>query len=370
MAKFVKGMELCEDFFNDCARGVIEENFPQLKYSAGLLGYGSDVLGYDDAVSTDHMWGPRFYLLLRGDDISQKQGIFRALCENLPYTYKGCSVNFTRPDPNDNGVQHPRLIDKGCVNPLVFIQTFEDYLLEQLGTSDLDTIRPYEWLAFSEHRLLSLVSGRFFVDGLNCAQRLSKIQYYPETVKLYLIASNWECIASEQAFVKRCGECGDEIGSRIICARICERLMRLCFLYKDTYAPYSKWFGTAFQRLDVDDKIKQTIGAALSADRLEEREDKLVGAQALVADLHNASGLTAFVDYQIQRYFGRNIKVIFADKFVEAVRNRLVNTAFENIPLIGTFSQIGGLSSMADDRRYYRQIMGVYSENSPLPDET
>ena len=360
MSKFIKGMELCENFFNDCAKTIIEDNFPNLKYSAGLIGYGSDVLGYDDIVSTDHMWGPRFYLFLSKTDITEKDKIFNVLSENLPYTYKGYSVNFTEPDPNDCGVQHPKFIREGKVNPLIFIQTFDDYLIEQLDISDLDNIKPYEWLAFSEHRLLSLVSGKFFVDGLHCTEIISKIKYYPRDVKLYLIASNWENISSEQAFVKRCGECGDEIGSRIICSRICERLMRLCFLYKDTYAPYSKWFGTAFNSLDIDNKIKKMINEALSADNLMEREKMLVEAQAFIADLHNASGLTEFVDYQIENYFGRDIKVILADKFVEATTMELVGTAFEKVPLIGSFSQVGGISSITDEKKYYKQITGLY----------
>lgn len=362
MKKFIKGLDLCEGFFNSFAKGIIEEHFPNLRYTAGLIGYGSDVLGYDDPISTDHMWGPRFYLFLDKEDICQKDSIFQVLSENLPYTYEGYSVNFTEPDPNDCGVQHPKYISEGKVNPLIFIQTFDDYLIEQLGTSDLDSIKPFEWLAFSEHRLLSLASGKLFVDGLNCADTLSKIKYYPREVKLYMIASNWDIIASEQAFIKRCGECGDEIGSRIICARIAERLMRLCFMYKNTYAPYSKWFGTAFDRLGVDDKVKNTISLALSANSLEEREDRIVEAQALVAEMHNASGLTDFVDYQIESYFGRNIKVIFADKFAEATANELKNTAFENVPLIGTLSQIGGLSSFADEKEYYAQIAKLYGK--------
>lgn len=362
MGDFIKGMALCEGFFHDCAKGILEEHFPDLKYSAGLIGYGSDVLGYDDAVSTDHMWGPRFYLFLRQDDLSRKDRIFQVFSEGLPYTYKGFSVNFTQPDPNDCGVQHPKLISEGTVNPLIFIESFDDFLAEQLGVSDLDHIRPFEWLSFSEHRLLSLVAGKFFVDGLNCAEMISKIRYYPRNVKLYLIASNWDIIASEQAFIKRCGECGDEIGSRIICARIAERLMRLCFLYKDTYAPYSKWFGTAFSKLDVGKGIKFAIEGALSASSLTEREEKIVEAQALVADLHNASGLTDFVDYRIENYFGRNIKVIFADKFAQAAGKELRNTPFEKIPLIGTFSQIGGLSEFSDEKKYYKRITEIYGD--------
>lgn len=126
-----------------------------------------------------------------------------------------------------------------------------------------------------------------------------------------------------------CGEVGDEIGLQIICARITERLMRLCFLYQDTYAPYSKWFGTAFNKLDIDEKIKIKINAALKANDLTERENNLVEAQALVAELHNASGLTDNVDYNIEFYFGRDIKVIFAEKVVDATIEKLKGTVLE-----------------------------------------
>ena len=356
----MKGLYLCKGFFHACAEPVIDQYFPNLKYSAGLIGYGSDVLGYDDPVSTDHMWGPRFYMFLDKHEISKKDKIFKVLSENLPYTYQGFSVNFTEPNPNDNGVQHPALINSGNVNPLIFIYAFDDYLDEQLGISNFDKITPLDWLAFSEHRLLSLVSGRFFKDDLHLKERISKIKFYPKDVKIYLIASNWNIIACEQAFVRRCGDVGDEIGSQIICARIAERLIRLCFLYKEKYAPYSKWFGTAFHALDINEDIKKHISAALSANSLSEREDNIVKAQKAVADLHNESAITDYVDCKIESYFGRNIQVIFAEKLVDATAAKLNGTEFENIPLIGTWSQLGGLSDFSDEKAYYQQIKNVY----------
>ena len=351
---------MCEEFFNECAKPIIGKYFPNLQYSAGLIGYGSDVLGYDDEVSRDHMWGPRFYMFLSEKDIDKKDEIFNKFAGNLPYEYMGYSVNFTEPDSNDCGVQHPKLINNGKVNPLIFIQTFDEFLIDEIGTADLDNISPMDWIAFSEHRLLSLVSGRLFEDRLNIKNQTDKIKFYPDTVKLYLIASQWNIIASEQAFVKRCGDVNDEIGSQIICARIAEKLMRLCFLYKDTYAPYSKWFGTAFGKLDIDETIKEKINSALKANDLTERENNLVEAQALVADLHNASGLTDKVEYSVESYFRRDIKVIFADKFVDATVEKLKGTVFENIPLIGTMSQFGGLSDFADEKVYYEQIKKIY----------
>ncbi|NCB93091.1 MAG: hypothetical protein EOM40_11125 [Clostridia bacterium] len=57
MGKFIKGMELCEQFFFDCAKPLLDQYFPDLTYSAGLVGYGSDILGFDDETSTDHTSG-------------------------------------------------------------------------------------------------------------------------------------------------------------------------------------------------------------------------------------------------------------------------------------------------------------------------
>ena len=111
---------------------------------------------------------------------------------------------------------------------------------------------------------------------------------------------------------------------------------------------------------NIYESIKTKINAALQANDLTERENNLVEAQALAADLHNVSGLTDKVDYSIESYFGRDIKVIFADKFVDATVEKLKGTVFENIPLIGTMSQFGGSSSFADEKAYYKQIKMIY----------
>lgn len=335
MADFIKGLDLCRNFFFDTAKPILDRHYPTLNYTAGLIGYGSDVLGYDDEVSRDHMWGPRFYMFLNRKDLHLKNQIFDTLADELPYTYMGYSVNFTEPDPHDNGVQHPKMIFSGRVNPLIFILTFDEFLEDQLGTCDIEHLTEPDFLTMSQHRLMSLAAGSLFVDDLGLGQRLEPIRFYPDSVKRYLIASNWSIIASEEAFVRRCSDVGDDIGSIIICARIAERLMRLCFLYTNQYAPYSKWFGTAFRLLDVDNRIKTAIDGALHAGDIHIREEKLVEAQALVAELHNQSAVTAPVDFHIESYFGRDILVIFADKFADATAETLKGTAFENVPLIG-----------------------------------
>lgn len=361
MLNFIKGLELCQSFFNEAAKPVLEEHFPNLEYSAGLIGYGSDVLGFDDITSTDHMWGPRFYLFIRENDKYLTGEIMQVFAKRLPYTYKGYSVNFSEPDPNDNGVRHPVFIESGEVSPLIFIKYIDDFLKEYLGTGELDNIDAIDWLSFSEHKLLALTSGKLFVDMLNVKTKLELIKFYPEDIKLYLIASQWALIAEEQAFVKRCGSCGDDIGSRIICSRIIERLMRLCFLYCERYAPYSKWFGTAFDGLSVSEDVKKEIKLALTANDLLERELHLVNAQVLVGYLHNSTGITDKVDIQIQSYFGRDIKVIFADKFVEATKIKLINSPLYNAPFMGMLSQVGNFTVISENNKYIPNVKSLYT---------
>lgn len=342
MPAFIPGRELCERFFRTCAQPILTETFPSLRYSAGLLGYGSDVLGYDDEVSTDHMWGPRFYLFLSREDLPLVPDLLRAFSRGLPHTFEGYSVNFSAPDPDDNGVRHPEFIESGEVSPLIFFHEFDAFLEEYLGSQNPQDASPAEWLTFEEHRLLALSLAQFYVDGLDLAPRLEPLRQYPDDVRRYLIASQWEQIAEEQAFVTRCGARGDELGARLICARIAERLMRLCFLYQGKYAPYSKWFGTAFSRLSGCAHIAHELREALRSGDVSEREEHLVAAQSMTAQLHNQSGLTAPVETAPQNYFGRRIRVIRAERIAEITAASLEGTPLENAPLCGSVSELGG----------------------------
>lgn len=361
MKDFIKGLDLCEKFFNDVVKPILDDQFPYLKYSAGLIGYGSDVLGFDDEISTDHMWGPRLYLFLDDKDMGLKDKILSIFSNNFPYVYKGYSVNFSEPDPNDNGVRHPEYITSGMVSPLIFIHSINEYLKDYLGINDFTNLSELDWLAFSEHKLLTLTSGKLFVDDLEIQELLEKLIFYPKDVKLFLIASNWSLIAKEQAFVRRCFDVGDEIGSILVCARIAERLMRLAFLYCEQYAPYSKWFGKSFGLLPVDESIKAAVHKAVTAANISDRENNIVLAQKLLADLHNTLLLTEFIDIKIENYFSRDIKVIYAEKICDAIAQKLLGTPLEDFPLIGTVSEVANFDTLSDCPEYAQNIKSLYA---------
>lgn len=47
MTQFIHGVQLKEMFYREAVAPILLAAFPGLRYSAALIGYGSDVLGYD-----------------------------------------------------------------------------------------------------------------------------------------------------------------------------------------------------------------------------------------------------------------------------------------------------------------------------------
>lgn len=358
----LQGLELCRAFFAECGRPLLAAHFPGLPYAAALLGYGSDVLGYDDATSRDHMWGPRFYLFLREEDIAAAPQLMEVFRQNLPVEFMGFSVNFSAPDPADGGVRVPEPVDCSPVNPLIFIHTPGGYIEGYLGKYPPDTYDEADWLCFDEQRLLALTSGEVFHDGIGLARLRGQLAFYPDTVWRYLLASQWANLAQEQAFIQRTAQTGDELGSRILAARTAERLMRLALLYRRQYAPYSKWFGRAFSELCLGNHLPELLEEALAAPDGDARQEALVLAQLTVGKMHNDSALTEPLPLSIEPYFSRSsIRVIYADRFAYALQATLAGTALEGIPLLGTMSQLH-LTNLLASEQYIGRLRPLYTQ--------
>lgn len=358
MPEFIRGMELSEGFFWEEAKPILDRDFPGVPYTAGFLGYGSDVLGYDDYVSTDHMWGPRFYLFLREEDYEKRDEMMAAFSRCLPRTYRGYSVHFGEAD--GDGVRHMEEGESDALSPLIFIETVRNYTRNYLGYFPCDALKNREWLSISEHRLLTFTAGKLFVDDLGLAGIRESLAFYPPAVKTYLVASQWNIVAEEQAFCRRCADRGDDIGSVLVASRIAERLMRLCFLYCDRYAPYSKWFGTAFAGLPIPEAIGEEIRLLMAAGNAKEREEHLVRAQCLVAGLHNHVGFSSPLDIQVRSYYGRDIQVLFADEFAQQIARDLKGSDLEGVPLFGGISQVANLTCLWEGTGHQAAFCGLY----------
>ena len=325
MPDFINGLALAEAFYFEAARPILDAHFPALKHSAALLGWSSEVLGYDDAQSTDHSWGPRFYLFLSEADRPRYEKLVqRALAENLPQTFRGYPTNFGQPD--EIGVRLAGQSDTGVIEHAIDCESVGSFFGWYLGCDPRREITTVDWLTFSEHKLLAATSGKVFHDGLGeleAARR--KFSYYPEHVWLFLLARQWDKLSENEAFVGRCGATGDELGSAVIAARQVKILMGLCFLMERRYAPYSKWFGRAFGELACAAELTPALLNTLSATSWKEREAHLASAYETAARMHNALGLTKLLPEKSSDYHGRGYLVIHGDEFAAALREKILS---------------------------------------------
>ena len=88
LKEFIKCLDLCESFFNEYILPFMQQHYPDLKFSAGLMTAGSQILGYDDTVSTDHGWGAGSMLFLSDDEFHLSDKLAEAFEKNLPSEYK------------------------------------------------------------------------------------------------------------------------------------------------------------------------------------------------------------------------------------------------------------------------------------------
>lgn len=340
MQNFIPGLKLSELFYTEAAKPILEKLFPQVPHSAALIGWGSEVLGYDDAQSSDHHWGPRFLLFLSPAHYQEyESAINNALSDNLPHRFRGYATNFG--DPDEIGVRLPKESQVGPVNHMIAIETIENFFGWYLGCNPFHSLTAADWLSFSEHKLLAVTSGQVFHDGLGELEEIRrKFQYYPRDVWLYQLAAQWIKIFEEREFVSRCGDVGDELGSMVIAARQVKNLMRLCCLIERKYAPYSKWFGTAFSKLQCGPELSPIFRDVLLSVTWKEREGHLARAYAVIARLHNALQITRPIPEAVANYFNRPYLVFEAPNLIPDIVANITDDEVKALKhLLGSVNQ-------------------------------
>ena len=340
----ILGLQLCQLFYEEAVRPLLDNHFPDVAHAAALIGPGSEVLGFDDPMSTDHHWGPRLLLFLPDADHQRLATTMHALfAHNLPYEFKGYSTHFTKPDPDDSGTQLLQRIDHRPINHRVDIHTVNGFIAHTLNFDMKQTLTPADWLTFSEQNLRTITAGAVYHDEIGLHTIRTHFAYYPHDVWLYLLAASWGRIGQEEHLMGRAGVVGDEIGSALIGSRLVRDVIRLCFLMERTYAPYPKWLGTAFKQLACADRLWPILQGALQATTWQDREGYLVQAYTIIAKMHNSLKLTKLMPEEPMAFFGRPFQVMAQHGFAKALLAQIHDPIVQQIatlPLIGSLDQL------------------------------
>lgn len=341
---------------------MLGRRFPRLEHAAALIGSGSEVLGYDDDVSTDHNWGPSVQLFVR--ELGPKANVLRVLADELPVSFEGYSTHFGAPGPD--GARHLELVSWGPVTHNVEVTTVRGFTDEHLGFDPLAGVAARDWLVTPSQRLLEITAGEVFADAVGELTAVREVlDWYPHDVWLLVMSGHWRRIAQLEHLHGRAGSCGDELGSRILAAELVRDLMRLGLLHERQYAPYPKWLGTAYGELDRPEA--PSLAAVLEAADWRARELALGAAYEQVAQRHNLLRVTEPVDPEPREFYGRGFLVLFAYRFVDALRDAISDQDVREID-----HQAGSIDSVSDNtdvltRPYvWRRLAGLYDRDHGL----
>jgi hypothetical protein len=362
MTDFVPGLQLSETLYREAVAPILAREFPGVPYSAARVGPGSDVLGFDTVRSTDHEWGPRLQIFLTEEDaVSHGSAIVETLRHTLPHDIKGYPTNFGPTD--EAGISALLATESGPVEHKVEVTTLSRFLQARLGMATVQDLVPVDWLTFSEQALLEVTAGEVFHDGLGTlAETRGLLAYYPHDVWLYLLAAQWARISQQEPFVGRAGEVWDELGSALIAADLVEDVMRLGFLMERRYAPYSKWFGSAFARLTCAARLTPHLDAVVAAGAWQVRQQHLVHAYEIVATMHNDLGITEPLATQASQFHGRPFLVIDAGRLADAIRDQVQDERVRRLPdAVGSVNQFVDSTDVLERPLLRRQMRAVYT---------
>jgi hypothetical protein len=332
------GIGLSQRFYDSLVAPVLSEHFPDLPYCACRIGWGSEVLGYDTRLSADHDYGPCVQIFLAEDCFpSTAEALMHRFDEGLPSTFEGWSVRFSRNVRPPKAYPELGLLGSDHGVELYTLSAWcKQFLRREFGTGL--TVR--DWLSYPEQLFLLVTSGGVFRDDLGELTALrDRMAYFPRDVWLYKLAAQWGRIAEERAYVGRTGDVGDEIGSRIIASRMVENIMRLGMLIERRYAPYPKWLGTAFLRLDCAPRLAPMLERVLSTQDWKDREDALLEASKFVAELQISVDIPGAIAPTAGALHSRPYRFIDSPKISAGLRAEIADDDVLSLPECGAADQ-------------------------------
>ena len=281
------------------------------------------MLGFDDERSTDHGWGVRLSVFVEASEVE----VARALIDQrLPAAFRGWPVRYGW--------------DAVPVQHHVDVRTLDGWLIDQLGFTVGAGLTAEQWLVAPQQRLLEITAGAVFHDSVGELTRIrSRLGRFPDDVRMWMLAAQWQRIAQEEAFLGRTSEVGDQLGSLIVAGRLAHELMRLWFLFHQTYWPYTKWFGSAFRRLPNAGSLGDALAEMISATDGDATQRAFAAALEIAARKHNELGLSELIDPSVRGFHSRPFQVLLAERFVEACLVRVGDPRLRCAPLIGSIDQ-------------------------------
>lgn len=126
------------------------------------------------------------------------------------------------------------------------------------------------------------------------------------------------------------------------------------------YAPYSKWFGSAFKQLSCSAALLPSLEAVVRASDWRDRERHLSRAYEFVARMHNDLGITEPIEAKVTRFHNRPYLVLYGNR-PEAIRNAIQDEeVLAMTPHIGSVDQFSDSTDILSYPKNRERLKALY----------
>ncbi len=290
----MKGIELSEKYYNEFGAPMLQRDFADILplLTVGLIGSGSECLGYDDELSQDHDFEPRFCIFILDNSIDSKtEFALERAYSKLPQEFMG----FERSKLAPVGARRHGVIK------------LSDFLIERLGRADGElTIE--DWFSLPDHSIAEVLCGKLFYDGPNILTSIrQKLMHRPTDVKLKKLAGNLLLMAqSGQYNYSRCISRGETGGAQLAIIEFVKRAIQTIFLLNDKYMPYYKWSFRALSELpklgELSYSLEYLISSENGAENAKLKADMIEDIASLVIAELNEQNLTEAICGDLEKH--------------------------------------------------------------------
>ena len=271
----MNGLELSEQYYQKYGLPMLQKEFGDVLpfLAAGLIGSGSECMGFDDEISQDHDFEPGFCLFLPGEDVVDRRTAFlleRAYAK-LPKEFMGYQRSMIQPV---GGSRHG-------------VMRLGEFFMQRTGTPD-GILTLTQWLALPEQSLAEATGGKVFFDNYGELTRIrQRLTGRPEDVRRKKLAGHLLLMGqSGQYNYARCLQHGETAAAQMAVFEFVKNAISAIFLLNNVYEPYYKWSFRALRQLPVLSIEAELMEYLLTSDNEPDtRDEKIQVIEGIASDI-------------------------------------------------------------------------------------
>ncbi len=250
----MQGLEIAREFYLQHGKPMLEAQFPETadRIAVGLVGEGSECLGFDDEISRDHDFEPGFCLWITEADERDFGFRLERAYAKLPKEFMGLRRGALSPV---GGNRH------GVI-------TVEKFYTRFLGApSAPDTLG--RWLYTPTWSLGAACSGAVFADPLGAFSAVREIllQGFPEDIRRKKLAAHTVLMAQAGQYnYFRCLSRGEQGAAQLAVFEFVKHAISTIYLLNNRYEPFYKWAYRGLRQLPVLGAVGDALQALTEMD--------------------------------------------------------------------------------------------------------